>query len=103
MGSPRHGRYQSIEIDRGMHRLNQGAYVPSPRLVLLPFQQPRVRLQARPIVLRGLSPWSSRRARSFAVLNVTIWSRKKRRMTYFIPEIGVHADNSKSYDRIRIH
>jgi len=85
-----------------MHRWYQEAYVPLPRLVLLLFQQLRVQSQARPVVRKGLSPWFARRARSFAILNVTSWSRKKIRMTYLIPEIGVHADNSKSYSRISI-
>jgi hypothetical protein len=96
------GRYQSIEIDRGTHRWYQEAYVPLPRLVLLPFQQLQVQSQARPIVLKDLSPWFARKARSFAILHVTSWPPSKRRMTCLIPEIGVHTDNSKSYSRISI-
>jgi hypothetical protein len=71
------GRYQSIEIDRGTHRWYQEAYVPLPRLVPLPFRQLQVQSQARPIVLKGLSPWFARRAKSFAILNVTSWSRQR--------------------------
>lgn len=59
--------YQSIEIDRGMHLMNQEAYDPLTRLARQLSRLLQVLLLARRVGLRDLFPWLLRRAKSFAV------------------------------------